>query len=145
MSGNEPAMRLPMFQRYGYDKWHAEFHFQGYHLLHLTPEVGRYIRGRPEVRRELISHLDEAELHWPMWFLSQGSAFTRDYGESHALSPIFSAMIFPARALVQPAQAKELRMWVDAEDAPRGDLFYLERLVLAIEAMGKETWVDVRR
>jgi hypothetical protein len=79
-----------------------------------------------------------------MWFISQASTFTRYYGESHAISPLFSAMIFPTRALVQRADPAQLAIWVDAEDAPRGDLFFIERLVLAIEAYGQEQWVDVR-
>jgi hypothetical protein len=33
---------------------------------------------------------------------------------------------------------------VDAEDAPRGDLYFLERLVLAIESHGDATWRDIR-
>jgi len=75
-----------------------------------------------------------------MWFISQASAFSRYYGESHALSPLWSAMIFPVKALVERAEPRRLRVWVDAEDAPRGDLFYIERLALAIEALGTPRW-----
>jgi hypothetical protein len=80
-----------------------------------------------------------------MWFVSQASTFTRHYGESHAISPLYSAAIFPAKALIEQAPPDRLRVWVDAEDAPIGDLYFIERLVLAIEAHGRESWQDVRK
>jgi hypothetical protein len=50
-------------------------------------------------------------------------------------------MIFPVLAqmdeLVEP---DELARWVDAEDAPLGDLYYLERMTLAIERYGRREW-----
>jgi hypothetical protein len=54
-------------------------------------------------------------------------------------------MIFPVKALIEQSPADRLLRWVDAEDAPRGDLFFIERLVLALEAYGDELWVDIRR
>jgi hypothetical protein len=141
----EAAMREPLFRRYGFDtKWHGEFNFQGYHLLSLTPETAGCIRDRALLRNQVLSHVETATLHWPMWFVSQASAFTRHYGESHALPPDFSAMIFPVKALVEQSPPEQLRRWVDAEDSPRGDLFFMERLVLAIESHGIATWRDIR-
>jgi len=80
-----------------------------------------------------------------MWHLSQASAFSRHYGESHALSPYMSAMIFPVRASVEQLPAVLLKRYVDCENASLGDCFYFERLVLAIEGTGEAEWTDVRK
>jgi hypothetical protein len=141
---NEQALREPMFQRYGFrQKWQQPFNLQCFHLLHLVPEVARYVRTDDQARRAVLEHIDAAVDHWPMWFVSQSSAFSRYYGESHALSPMFSKMIYPVRAMVERAHADRLAVWVDAEDAPRGDLFFIERLVLALEAHGRPRWEPV--
>jgi hypothetical protein len=139
------AMQRPMAARYGFaDSWPGPFLYCGFHLLHLTPEVARYVREHPAICRAVTGPTAAAVEQWPMWFASQASAFSRYYGESHALSPLYSAMIFPVKALVERTDPAQLHVWVDAEDAPRGDLFFLERLVLAIEAGGEERWVEVR-
>jgi len=137
------AIQAPMAARYGFGgRWPGPFVYAGFHLLHLTPETARYIREHPQAYKHVVDKTAAAIDHWPMWFVSQASAFTRYYGESHALPPTYSAMIFPVKALVERANPGQLRIWVDAEDAPRGDLFFIERLVLAIEALGEERWVD---
>jgi outer membrane protein assembly factor BamB len=142
---DEATMREPMCRRYGFrPDWSEAFNFLGFHLLHVTPEVARYLRHRAGAKASIAAHVDQAELHWPMWFVSQASTFTRYYGESHALSPHYSKMIYPVKSLIEQSSPEDLRRWVDAEDAPRGDLFFIERLVLAIEAHGEESWVDVR-
>jgi hypothetical protein len=139
------ALQRPLAARYGFaESWPGPFLYYGFHYLHLTPEVARYVREHPAVLRAVTEPTASAVEHWPMWFVSQASAFSRYYGESHALSPLYSAMIFPVKALIERADPAQLRVWVDAEDAPRGDLFFIERLVLAIEATGQEDWRDVR-
>jgi hypothetical protein len=141
----EPGWRTPMMRRYGFSAdWTDDFNFAGYHLLSLVPEVARYVRDHEELRDSISEHIARGADHWPMWFLSQASGFSRYYGESHALSPLHSAMIFPAKALIEQPPAQSLWKYVDAEDAPIGDLFFLERLLLTLEAHGQETWHDVR-
>ena len=137
------AMQAPAAARHGFGgKWPGRFVYLGFHLLHLMPETARYIRDHPRAYQAAVEATANAVDHWPMWFISQASAFSRYYGESHALSPLWSAMIFPVKALVERAEPQRLRAWVDAEDAPRGDLFYIERLALAIEALGTSRWVE---
>ena len=74
---------------------------------------------------------------------SQASGFMRYYGESHAITPLLSEMIFPVKAWVEQAPSGKLRMWTDAEDAPVGDLYFIKRLAVAIESYGKREWVDL--
>ena len=141
----EPNWRTPMVHRYAFQAdWTDEFNFAGFHLLSLVPEVARYVRDRNDVRESVTGHVARGTDHWPMWFLSQASGFSRYYGESHALSPLYSAMIFPVKALIEQQPPECLQRYVDAEDAPIGDLFFLERLLLTLEAHGHESWVDVR-
>ena len=49
------------------------------------------------------------------------------------------------KTLVAGESPERLRIWVDAADAPVGDLLLLDRLVLAVEAYGHERWVDCRQ
>lgn len=143
---SESATSEAAFKRWrGSDPWEKAFSHAGFHLLYLTPEIARLIRETPELRKAVQARTQAAVLQWPMWHLSQGSAFSRHYGESHALSPFMSAMIFPIRANVEQLPADRLRRYVDCEDAAIGDCFYLERLVLAIEATGESNWIDVRK
>ncbi len=142
---NLPAMQGPMAGRWGLGRKGSDpFLYCGFHFQSLTSEVARYVRDHPAVYRYVCDHTEAAIDHWPMWFVSQASGFSRYYGESHALPPIYTALIFPIKALVKRSDPSQLRVWVDAEDAPRGDLFFIHRLVLAIEAYGHKRWVEVR-
>jgi hypothetical protein len=141
----EAEWRTPMLRRYGFPvEWSEPFILSGFDLLSLTPEVARYVRDHAETRDAIVAHVEQGIDRWPMWFVSQASCFSRYYGESHAISPHYSAMIYPVKALLERESPEQLQTWVDAEDAPRGDLFFLERLVLALEALGQEQWVDLR-
>lgn len=118
-----------------------EFNLHAFFALHLAPETARFVKDHPDVRRAAQAFIDEGTYRYPMWFVSQASCFMRLYGESHAITPLYSKMVFPWKALVEEAEPDRLRVWVDAEDAPVGDLFFIERLVLAIEARGRAAWV----
>lgn len=141
---DESKRRDAMCERYGFGRpWHASFCPREFHLLHLVPEVARYVRHHPDVCHAVLQRMLAAVEQWPMWSISQASAFTRYYGESHALSPIVSKMIFPTRAMIERAAPARLAVWAVANDAPRGDLFFIERLVLAIESYGRYEWTGV--
>jgi len=139
---DRPADMQPgMSKRWGFGaRWQGSFVPHGFHLLGLTPEVARYIREHPAAYADVTRTTAHLTDEWPMWFISQASGFSRYYGESHALPPVLSAMVFPVKALAEQSPPDKLAVWADAEDAPRGDLFYIRRLVLAIESTGKVAW-----
>lgn len=121
-------------------KMDSDFFYGGFHYLDLTPEIGRAISDRPTLRRAVVEQTARATLVFPYWFISQASGFMRYYGESHAITPLLSEMIFPVKAWVEDAPVEMLRRWTDAEDAPLGDVYFLKRLVIALEACGKRRW-----
>jgi hypothetical protein len=51
--------------------------------------------------------------------------------------------VLPNNLLRLPGGCGLLTAWVDANDAPRGDRFFIERLVLSIESHGRSAWADV--
>lgn len=118
----------------------SDFFYGGFHYLDLSPEIGRAIADRPELKQAVLEQTARATLIFPHWFVSQASGFMRYYGESHAITPLLSEMIFPVKAWVEEAPAAKLRMWADAEDAPVGDLYFIKRLAAAIEAHGRRAW-----
>jgi hypothetical protein len=119
----------------------SDFFYGGFHYIGLSPEIARAISDRPGLRRSVTEQTERATLCFPHWFISQASGFMRYYGESHAITPLLSEMIFPVKAWVEGAPAGNIRMWADAEDAPLGDLFFIKRLAAAIEAHGRGRWV----
>ncbi len=121
-------------------KINFDFFYEGYHYIDLCPEVARAISDRPDLKKAVVDQTARATLLFPHWFISQASGFMRYYGESHAITPLLSEMIFPVKAWVEDAPAAKLRMWADAEDAPLGDLYFIKRLAAAIEAHGKRRW-----
>jgi hypothetical protein len=75
---DEAALRQPMCARYGFGQpWSETFLPRTFHFLHVTPEVARFTRNQPETRQAILEHTDAVIEHWPMWFISQASAFTR--------------------------------------------------------------------
>lgn len=118
----------------------GDYFYGGFHYVDLSPEIARAISGRPELRKAVLGQTDRAELCFPYWFVPQASGFMRYYGESHAITPLLSEMIFPVKAWVEDPPAAKLRAWVGAEDAPVGDLYFVKRLAAAIEAHGKRRW-----
>ncbi|MBN1846661.1 MAG: hypothetical protein JW810_13330, partial [Sedimentisphaerales bacterium] len=140
--GRDPAtMREAAWQAYRLGRGPDDpFNVHGFFCLDLSPELARFINDHPPTRQQVLAVIEEGVWRYPMWFVSQASCFMRLYGESHAITPLYSKMIFPVKALVEQADPGQLLIWVDAEDAPLGDLFFLERLVLAIEAWGQADW-----
>ena len=125
-------------------RWETPFNHFAQNYLHMTPEVGRYIRENPQIKEKIVKRTASGVHHWPMWYISQASAFMRYYGEGHALPPMLSATIWPVKVHVEQVPPKKMRVLLDAEDAYIGDLIFLNKLVDVLESEEKEQWISVK-
>lgn len=131
--------------------WTRSELFLGFHLLDITPEIGRYFRDNPTLVTSIIGSsrsnqysLSKAEYFWPLWYMAQAPHWTRYYGEGSGTPPDAKAMIFPIKNWVQKEPASKLRTYLDVPDALVGDFYYMQNVVRTIEASGTECWEDVR-
>ena len=98
-------------------------------FLWLTPELGDYLR--QQILPQVEEALAEYETVAPYWFVTR---FESTLGEA-ALSTLYnSPALFQARAFILDQPRAELSKYLDVPAFARGDLFYLQNLVAAIEA-----------
>jgi hypothetical protein len=118
--------------------------YHGAMFLNLTPEIGRYLR--THVRDAVLRRHAEGTQRFPLWWLVQAPYFCRWTGdESVGLSPEAIGMVAPIERWVKEADASTLRGYCRSVPTGRGDCYWLEMLVQAIEAHGVVQWKDVRK
>jgi hypothetical protein len=106
---------------------------------HLTPEVGRFLVAHAgQIHRHLMDVY--VDYHRPTWFLAWGVE-TMWRNESAFAFPTMAAEVFAARAMILGEPAERLEGFVDIPWC-RADLFYIQKLILCIEARGKTSWRD---
>jgi len=103
----------------------------------LTPEIGRFCAS---FAGNTHKHLMEIciDYHRPTWCLAWGVE-TMWHNECPFAFPTMSVEIFAAKALVLHESAQKLTSYLDIPWC-KADLFYIQKLVLCIEAHGNVTW-----
>jgi hypothetical protein len=98
---------------------------------HLTPEIGHFLAHYAGPTHQSLMDV-YVDYHRPTWYLAWGVE-TLWRNESPFAFPTMSAEIFTARAWILGEPAEKL---VPSLDIPwcKADLFYLEKLVLCLEA-----------
>ncbi|MCA9935688.1 MAG: PQQ-like beta-propeller repeat protein [Ardenticatenaceae bacterium] len=95
----------------------------------LTPELGAYLN--QQLPGQMVTAVTEYETIAPYWFVSRYEAAI---GES-VMSNLYNySALFQAKALILGASQTELIKYLDVPAFQRGDLFYIQNLVTAIEA-----------
>jgi hypothetical protein len=104
---------------------------------HLTPEIGRFCASYVG---QTHKHLMDVcvDYHRPTWYLAWGVE-TMWRNECPFAFPTMSAEIFSAKALIIHEPAEKLTSYLDIPWC-KADLFYIQKLVLCIEAQGKVSW-----
>ncbi|HTP07533.1 MAG TPA: PQQ-binding-like beta-propeller repeat protein, partial [Anaerolineae bacterium] len=98
-------------------------------FMYLTPELADYLAA--QVGSTANSAINLYTSIAPYWFVTK---FEASYAES-IVQPLYDyAALFAAKALVQNASRAELARYLDAPAFARGDLFYIQNLVLALQA-----------
>lgn len=118
----------------------ANLVYQGWLFLNITPEICRFIDDHVNVRSAALAHVDAGKRQYPLWWLHQAPYWTRWTGdEGMGLSPEIIGMIFPLERWVRRTPASQLRRWLSAP-VGRGDCYYIEALINALEAHGTTVW-----
>jgi hypothetical protein len=107
-------------------------------FMYLVPELGDYYRQNISAR--VNDAVSEYETVAPYWFVTR---YEGVIGEG-ALSNLYNAWgMYLAKALIQDAPYAELAQYIDAPAFERGDLYYIHKLVLALQADGASTFASV--
>jgi hypothetical protein len=98
-------------------------------FMFLVPELAQYLRDHAfdAVSQALDEYNDVA----PYWFVTK----TEQTSDEGIIQPLYdSHAVFQARAMILRESRVELLKYLDVPAFARGDLFYIENLVAAIEA-----------
>lgn len=127
-----------------YEARRASELYLGFPFLNLSPEVGRYLRDL--VAGPVLARHAEGTERYPAWFVLHAPHFTYWTGgdEGNGIPVEIVGMAAPIERWVREAGAAQLATWARSAPAGRGDCYWLEALVQAIEAHGTLVWVDVR-
>jgi outer membrane protein assembly factor BamB len=98
-------------------------------FMYLVPELADYLRDN--VYDKVKEAVDEYNDVAPSWFVSKYDA---TYGEGTLQLLYDYHAIFQAKALILGQSREELAKYLDVPAFERGDLFYIQNLIAAIEA-----------
>ncbi|MBN2594463.1 MAG: PQQ-like beta-propeller repeat protein [Sedimentisphaerales bacterium] len=103
----------------------------------LTPEIGRFCSiYAGQIHKDLMDVY--VDYHRPTWYLAWGVE-TMWRNECPFAFPTMPAEVFAAKALILHESAEKLTSYLDIPWC-KADLFYIQKLVLCIEAYGNVTW-----
>lgn len=98
-------------------------------FIYLVPELADYLA--QTVTGEVQAAIAEYEYIAPYWFVSRYEAAL---GEGASANPYTFHALFLAKAYILNESQAELSKYVDVPAFARGDLFYIQNLVAALEA-----------
>jgi len=98
-------------------------------FMFLTPELGEYLN--QQIYTQIQEAVEEYEYVAPYWFVSK---FDVSYGEGTFQHLYDSPALFQAKAYILKQPYNELIKWLDVPAFYRGDLFYIQNLIAALEA-----------
>jgi len=117
--------------------------YEGWMFLNLSPEIGRYLNDN--VRAATLARNTSGKTKYPLWWLRTAPYSTRWTGDEGIGIPTeMMGMVMPIERWVAQASASALTDYVRSGPTAIGDCYWLESLVLAIEATGSIVWTDVR-
>jgi outer membrane protein assembly factor BamB len=97
-------------------------------FMYITPELGDYLhRNAFDKVRGTVDFYNRVT---PYWFVGKAE----ENAIEGALRPLYDVNIFQAKALILKEPREELVKYLDVPAFERGDLFYIQNLVAAIEA-----------
>ncbi|KKL86076.1 hypothetical protein LCGC14_1948380, partial [marine sediment metagenome] len=106
--------------------------------LDLTPEVGAFYRDYAREFAELACR--KVEIVAPTWFMADGPTYWSS--EEVVAPPEISWAVYLVHALVLNRSGHELYRYVDFPQAKVGDLYYLQKLAMALRAFGRPPQSD---
>jgi hypothetical protein len=128
------ALRSDLFTKDSYwleDRFHKKHLDIARNFMFLVPELGDYMG--QQLGSEVQAALAEYEAIAPYWFVSR---YESAIGEG-VMSNLYNYnALFSARAYALDQSRAELTKYLDVPAFARGDLFYIQNIVAALEAPG---------
>lgn len=100
-------------------------------FIYLVPELGDYYR--QNISAKVDEALSDYEYVAPYWFVTR---YEGVIGEGSMSNLYNSWALFSAKALIQQATFDDLAQYIDAPAFERGDLYYIQKLALVLNASG---------
>ncbi len=116
--------------------------YQGWMFLELCPELGRYLSDH--LKAEVLQRHQEGLKKYPLFWLREAPYWSRWTGDEGLGIPTeLMGMLVPIERWVAAAPAETLTRYTRSAPLCRGDCYWIEMLVHAIEATGTTEWVEV--
>jgi len=120
-----------------------DFIYRGFIFLNLSPEIGRFLKNH--VLNQTLERHESAFRLFPFWWLVDAPHWTRWAGdETVGIPSEMFGMVMPVEKWVKNSPGPDLEPFFLSSPKGTGDCYWLEGLVLAIEAFGEDEWKDVR-
>jgi hypothetical protein len=101
----------------------------GIDFVNLTPELAKFMHDYSF--NEDVAAINEYERRTPYWFVSK----IPDAPNEGNIMPLYDTIaLFQAKALILGASRVELEQYLDVPIVAIGDLYYIQRLILALQA-----------
>jgi outer membrane protein assembly factor BamB len=130
------ALRANTFSKVNPDLWFADLgHYYcrsfsvSMNFMYLVPELGQYLHDNALTK--VTQALDEYTYLAPYWFEAKSETA---FGEGVINNLYNYPTIFAAKAMILKEPYTELAKYIDVPATATGDLFYIQNLILAIEA-----------
>ena len=125
-----------------YEPRQKDLVYQGWMFLDLCPEVGRYLA--EHVRAETLERHQQGLKQFPLFWLREVPYWSRWTGDEGLGIPTeLMGMIVPVERWVAQVPAATLAGYTRSAPICLGDCYWLEALVMAIEAGGQTRWESV--
>lgn len=99
--------------------------------MYMVPELGDLYR--QNINSSVVNAFSEYQVVAPYWFVTR---FESVIGEG-AMSNLYNSWaMYLAKAMILDASYEDLTRYLDVPAFERGDLYYIQKLVLALEAPG---------
>lgn len=100
-------------------------------FMYLVPELAQYLHDHALAQvQDTVDYYNDIA---PYWFVSEAE----EHGREGAIQPLYDTNMFQAQALILNEPRAELEKYLDVPAFARGDLFYIQNLVAALEASGE--------
>jgi len=138
---NAPYSQYCDFGEYCYRK---DYYIHlGFIFLNLSPEMGRFLKDH--VESQTLERHEFGLSIFPFWWLLDAPFFSRWSGdETVGIPSEMFGMVIPIEKWVKETPGQELSQLFISSPKGIGDCYWLEGLVLAIQAFGNPVWQDVR-
>jgi hypothetical protein len=113
----------------GYGSYHSRTMNIARNFLFMTPELGTYLNAN--ARSRVDQALTEYNNTAPYWFVTRYNAVANEGVRQHLYDV---PALYQAKAYIMRENRAALTKYLDVPAFERGDLFYIQNLVIAIEA-----------